>query len=81
MLAKETKKKISGKIYIIETSANTYYFNNSIDFLNKVKVFSQLGITHFANIIGSDNLKDYSSICKVKKLKNLECLVKAQQLI
>lgn len=74
------EKNISGKIYVIKTSMNTYTFNNSTDFLNKVKVFTKLGITHFANIIGSNNSSDYAVICKVKKLDNLECLVKAQQL-
>lgn len=81
MLRKEAKKKISGKIYVIKTNMNTYTFNNSTDFLNKVKVFTELGITHFINIIGSNNPSDYAVICKIKKLKNLECLVKDQQLI
>lgn len=72
------EKNISGKIYVIKTSMNTYTFNNSTDFLNKVKLFTKLGITHFVNIIGSNNPSDYAVVCKFKKLNNLECLIKAQ---
>ena len=78
MLRKEAKKKISGKIYVIQTKANIYYFNNSVDFLNKIKVFDKLNIAYSVNILSQNDLSDSEDTIA---LDMLFCLLKSQQLI
>lgn len=77
MLRKEAKKKISGKIYVIQTKANTYYFNNSVDFLNRIKVFDKLNIAYSVNILSQNDLSDTVNIIKLDILFHL---LKSKQL-
>ena len=64
MLRKKLNKFISNKVYKIVTSCNTYIFNNSTDFLNKINVFHKLGIDYKVSIVG-----DYEKL----KVDYLEC--------
>lgn len=77
MLRKKLNKFISNKVYKIVTSCNTYIFNNSTDFLNKINVFRKLGIDYKVSIVGDyEKLKaDYLEFQKLNTMISLHNLL------